>query len=149
MRNFFASQKRKLKRVCQKFRLLFHNHPSRATRRSCPPRCRRPRRSTPRAPSPREPSRPSNTALIFGDSLIASLKKPFARNGRTTPQERITFGEQNFFHYNVGTRTAPGRESAGTWAFNPIAVEMWSLSRLSITLVSVTHNYAASGHAKP
>jgi hypothetical protein len=117
-RNFFASQKRKLKRVCQKFRLLFHNHPSRPTCRSCPPRCGRPRRSTPRAPSPREPSRPSNTALILGDSLIASLKKPFARNGRTTPQERITFGEQNFFHYNVGTRRRPAGNLPGRGRLN-------------------------------
>ena len=143
------------------------------------PRCRHPRRSTPRAPSPRDAlaaeqcrSHPRRFIDHFAEKkrmvlafcvfycvkshtvqislLHRVLHPPLAtRNGRTTPRERITFGKQNFFHYNVGTRTAPGWESAGTWAFNPIAVEMWSLSRLSITLVSVMHHYAASGHAKP
>ena len=69
-RNFFASQKRKLKRVCQKFRLLFHNHPSRPTRRSCPPWCRRPRAIDTAGPAPSVDCwvRHNSTAIIVEEA---------------------------------------------------------------------------------
>ena len=35
------------------------------------------------------------------------------------------------FHCNVGTRTAPSRESTGTWASDPIAVELLSKPSLN------------------